>query len=703
MKSNIYTIYLLIPIVSLVVVACRGNVQKNAHNLSVVETSLPVETMPVAETQTEGKQMPTALPIVTAKEAQKLNDEAIAYALTEKEKREPFYELYHNSELESVCFQGTIRATSAIPDPETNDYDNCLYALLVELDSFFADKEESNKEEMPYEVIIAVPIMKEKVINKSNIFEPGDKIICTCAEYDTMPQEIQEIQLSDDILSYEHQQYYTFEINRINSFSKEGNRHFAKRKISLLPIQPLPKDENAAALRKKRIQDEISRIEEEIQKHGGSFEKWKEEYKSIEQTYKKKCEEGYEGWINDSFFSAGGSESTYKTKEYIEGITPYKQYLEKNNIDLIVVRFPSKWDFAARVLASEDFQENPAWVEHYYECLKNDIEIVDPMPEMWKHRFDYTEFYFFQVPEEIHPYNGYAFVTAQVLASCLERYSFKNEKQSYLLKNVVFPSPSPKYYYPKGNSKFDSNSPMALQSIYKDGSRLRCTDYSSSPFLVFSNSLFTYPSTWIGAGFPEYLAYHAGITPDFIYQQGQQNSMLRTLVSNPTILSNRRAAIMPGGYFMWHGFPPFPKYFFDNPKSISLEKTLVLRENNGVIKDLAFSCSETFNLSNIEGGGVNFEFNSKYARFSLAYTIPYILDKKVCMVRIIFKEYNKTTITARDAQDNSIIEPESEADGYLKRCDLFIPIQDKPRDIKLDCRIHGSNFTQIEKIELWYY
>ena len=144
MKSNISTICLLIliPIVSLV--ACRGNIQIIAHNLSVVETSLSAKTMPVVETKSEGKQMPTAVPIVTAKEAQKLNDEAIAYALTEKEKREPFYELYHNSKLESVCFQGTIRATSAIPDPETNDYDNCLYALLVELDSFFADKE-SNK------------------------------------------------------------------------------------------------------------------------------------------------------------------------------------------------------------------------------------------------------------------------------------------------------------------------------------------------------------------------------------------------------------------------------------------------------------------------------------------------------------------------------------------------------------------------------
>ena len=92
---------------------------------------------------------------------------------------------------------------------------------------------------------------------------------------------------------------------------------------------------------------------------------------------------------------------------------PYKKYLEENNIDLIVLRIPSKWDFAARVLASDDFHENPEWVEHYYECLKNDIEIVDPMPEMWNHRFDFPLFYFYHVPSEIHPFEGQAFISAQ--------------------------------------------------------------------------------------------------------------------------------------------------------------------------------------------------------------------------------------------------------------------------------------------------
>ena len=54
---------------------------------------------------------------------------------TESEKKEPFFELYEGLPLETVSFEGTIRAASMIPDPAKNDYDSCLYALFVELNS----------------------------------------------------------------------------------------------------------------------------------------------------------------------------------------------------------------------------------------------------------------------------------------------------------------------------------------------------------------------------------------------------------------------------------------------------------------------------------------------------------------------------------------------------------------------------------------
>ena len=294
------------PITKTKLVEMKPTENKSVESKPVVEkkpaTTKPVETKPAKESVL----LPAAIPFVTAEEAVKLNEEAKEYALAEKERREPFFRYYQDTNLDSVCFQGTIRATSTIPDPEKNDYDNCLYALFVDIDALLSDV--TTDTEIPCEVIVNVPIMKNKSILQDNRFLPGDKVWCACSEYDKMPQGIQEIQLSDDIQSYEHQQYFSIGINKIASFQKDGNRNFAKREITILPIQTIQKNEKAADLRKQRIQNEIVRIEEEINAHGGSFEKWKEKYKPVAEKYKLLSSEGYKGWTNDSFFATGGNE-----------------------------------------------------------------------------------------------------------------------------------------------------------------------------------------------------------------------------------------------------------------------------------------------------------------------------------------------------------------------------------------------------------
>ena len=232
---------------------------------------------------------------------------------------DPFYGVYAGEDLETVAFEGTVLAASAIPDPSKNDYDSCLYALLVDLDSVLSTTPLSSRIERV--VLVNTPIMKDRTPIGQNAFEPGTKIACTAAEYDAMPQEIQEIQLSDDIQSFEHQQYYPLKIKQVAAFQKKGNKNFAKREISVLPIQSLPRDENAVLSRRERIQKEIRRVESELAGHGGSFEAWREEYRPIAEKYRKLREKGYAGWIQDSYFACGDEESTYMTKEYIEFVT----------------------------------------------------------------------------------------------------------------------------------------------------------------------------------------------------------------------------------------------------------------------------------------------------------------------------------------------------------------------------------------------
>ncbi len=677
---------------------------KPAAETKPVEMKSVTETKPIkTKLVTEETLAPAAIPVVTAEEAEKLNEAAKEFALAEKERREPFFRLYQDSNIETLCFEGTIRATSTIPDPTKNDYDNCLYALFIELDSLLSDVPGETK--IPYEVIVNTPIMKEKKILQDNKFFPGDKVWCTCAEYDAMPQNIQEIQLSDDIQSYEHQQYYSMTIHKITAFQKGGNRNFAKREITVLPLQILPKEEKAVIARKKRIQSEIQRIEEELKKHGGTFESWKEEYKPIIEKYNKLSSEEYKVWINDSYFACGKGEPSYKTKEFIEGLQPYKKYLEDNNIDFIMVRIPNKWEFSRCVLTSDVFQENPAWVEHYYECLKNDIEIVDPMPEMWEHRFDFPLFYYYNVQSETHPFEGQAFMSAKVLSNVLKRYSYSTSETPLELEDCALSANIPRNFWPEGNSHFNPVEHVRVKRVIQDGKTIGgLTVNTGSPFLFLSHSFFAHPNREQGASVPAYTAYFIKHIPDWFYQDGISTPMIRNLVSDSQALSNRKVVIMVGHPSFWSSsFPSFPKYITDKAKCISLENSLDFQSSDITNLDNGSFLFEK-DEDNVTSFTQNTEMEKPNKYFDVQLSVPSVKDKGTCMLRVNFgtNSYIKTVIS--DTETKTRIDTTTLSPGKNLHTDFYIPIADEARKISIRfAPSYPDKQFSIKNIELWYY
>ena len=653
----------------------------------------------------EEKSAPAAIPTATQEEAEKLNKEAIEYANEEKEKREPFFRLYQNIKLRTFCFEGTVRATSSIPDPAENDYDNCLYAVFVEIDSLLSDVPSDTG--IARGVLVNVPIMKDKTILQGNKFSFGDKVLCTCTEYDSMPQGIQEIQLSDDIQSFDHQQYYPIEIKKISAFRAGGNKNFSKREISILPIQTYPKEEKAAKLRQERIQTEIEHIEEQLKKHGGTFEKWKEEYKSIEGKYEKLSAQKYKGWINDSYFAAEPGTPVYKTKEYIDGILPYKKHLEKNNIDLIVVRVPTKGEFAQSVLCSDDFQDNPTWIEHYYNCLKNDIEIIDPMYEMWKQRFNFPLFYFYNIPEEQHPFEGQAFVSAELISTVLKRYQYQESKQEIILVDSTFQSNQSKYFWPNGNEKYDSTKNIVFKQVNRNDEPIgNLSSSSGSPFLFLSNSYFWYPHRSLGASVPGYTAYFLQAIPDWFYQDGTHNPMIRNLIAKPELLNFRKAVIMVGHPNDWKEFPPLPKYIQEQATRITLEKTL-----NAFSDELTLHKNDSFMYSMDENGSMSFVSKDISAsqttnQFDIDLRIPCIDGKKTCMIRVNFNKASYINVKIIPDKSDNTIDTCTIAPGNGQKADLFVPLSDSSRNVKIlfqtPFKLKEKEFI-IKDIELWYY
>ena len=667
----------------------------NIESTPVAKTNPVIETIPRA---------PAAIPAATPEEAETFNREAIEYAIAKKEKVEPFYNLYQNSHLETVVLEGTIRTVSTIPNPETNDYDNCLYALFVEIDSLLSDL--TDNATISYEIILNAPIMKDKTIFQNNVFYPGDKIWCTCAEYDTMPQPIQEIQLSDDIQSFEHQQYYATKINKISSFSETGNKTFAKREISILPIQSFPKDETVSALRKERILSEIARVENEIKNHGGSFQSWKEEYKTIAKRYDQLISEEYNVWINDSYYSAVMRETNYDSESFIKEILPYKKYLEDNNIDLILLRMPTKGDFAARVLGADDYQENPAWVECYYNFLKNDIEVVDPMHEMWIHRFDYPLFYFYHMPRENHPLEGTTFTASKVLSGVLKRYSYKKQSPISLI-DVTSERNDPRFFWPSGNPKYDSKKHITYHGVIQDDKFVKTSVNSGSPFLFTSNSFFDYPDRSSGATVLGYTSYFLQTIPDWLYQSGVGcGPMLKNLVSNSNLLSGRQVVVMDviGGPTRNDSFPSLPKYLLDGANKICLEKTIntLTDETDGI----EIKAQPNVLINKTDDGKTSIKSNSESASiFSFSMEIQPVPGKSTCMLRLNFSNTIAGSFTIVDLKDNSKLDFGEIANGQNLFVDFFIKTSadSTPRKIDVKCNFSGPREIILRNIELWYY
>ncbi len=702
MKSVITAICLLITLVILFVIIIDFQDLFSGNDVILQEETTTKNTTPIAktesmqatntkeietsvETRREEKNVPSAVPVLSPEEAE----------LLIKEQKDPFFSLYENTEFETVCFEGTVRSVSKIPDLQKNDYPDCLYVVRLDVNSFQANSPLS--ERITKELYIVVPILKDNVVISSYVLKAGDKIICNSALYDDMPQTINEIQLSDDFQSFEDSYYYILEIKKTNAFCNNGIKEFAKKELSIPSIQAMPKDENACFLRKERIEKEILRIEEEIKQHGGSFSAWKTEYKTIAEKFKNLRNEKWKGWIGDSYYSTGeGGELSYNTNAFIEGILPYKKYLEKKGIDLIILRIPHKEDFAARVLGSETFQENPAWVEHYYNCLKNDIEIVDPMPEMWNHRFDLPVFYFYWT-EQTHPGEGMHFYAAKYLASILERYGNQPEPDSFSIKRVKTTGNKADLLYPPGNDKFPSGTNIEYYQVLQGGNVLGDLEQSSgSPFLFVSNSFFgKVPIN--DESLPKYVTYHLQNKVDWLYQPSKHQSLFRILFYNMDLLSNRKAVIVIGMGGMWSSIPAMPRYYSDDVSKITLEKTIHFDELS-IFDNNQYLFKET-------GEGIQIDYNTKRS-FSFNVTLPTVSEMQICILRIKFYANSFPRITAIDSQDGSIIESSVQPSVDVNRyCEFYIPVKNDPRDItiKFDYAASEPNTTYFEKCELWYY
>jgi len=231
-------------------------------------------------------------------------------------------------------------------------------------------------------------------------------------------------------------------------------------------------------------------------------------------------------------------------------------------------------------LSTSEYTDNPYWLELYRDCLKNDIEIVDPLPEMWKRYNEFPLCYFYHIPEEGHPFTGGSFIIADVLSNVLKRYTEQSDADSFVLSESAYVSPGRRNraYYPTGNSKYDPTKLMSFPVVLskKTNAVPSLESNTESPFLFCSNSFGAYPSRMAGGSIPHYTIYRTGIIPAWFYQDGIGMSMLRHCVTKPQILQNRKAVILIMHPNMWwEPISAFPVSIKLNITQMVLEKAIL--------------------------------------------------------------------------------------------------------------------------------
>ena len=319
------------------------------------------------------------------------------------------------------------------------------------------------------------------------------------------------------------------------------------------------------------------------------------------------------------------------------------------------------------VHASDVFQENPAWVEHYYECLKIGIEIVDPMPEMWEHRFDFPLFYYYNVQSESHPFEGQAFMSTKVLSDVLKRYSYPTSETPFELEDCALRTNRPRYFWPEGNIHFNPEDYVKVKRVIQDGKTIGgLTVNTGSPFLFLSNSFFAHP--------------------------------------DPQALSNRKVVIMVGHPGFWsNSFPSFPKYITDKAKCISLEISLDFQSSNIINLDNGSFLFEK-DEENVTSSTQNTEMDKTNKYFDIQISVPSVEDKETCMLRINFGTNSDITTVISDKDTKDKIDQTTLSPGKNLHTDFYIPVADGTRQISIRfAPSYPDKQFSINNIELWYY
>ncbi len=457
------------------------------------ETKPVDETKPGAKTNPEEK-APAAVPVVTAEEAEKLNELAIVLS---------------NENMTLV--EGEITARSKLPDPENSDYPNCRFTV-----HFIGNTIQSGNP-CPKELSLVVEGFENYRVLPNNDIKKGDKVLCSIIPFEKLPEDYQSTQQADDLDLFLLDSYYVLDIQVIKEYTDSEPRSpisgidFIRRNDNYVSIYERqlnpPISEEIEQAQNFAIQTDLDRITKELRDYDDAKkqdvnarfkEAWiKEKEKDPPNFNRVTTSRGTYVWrnINGSFWTLpvdynliGG----YGTiQDYnLQALVAFRDYLHLQGIQLVISIVPDEYDISARVI-NRAFKDVPDFRTAIIvkQLLENGIEAVYPSKDIIDNYNRYPWAFFF--PDNVHAADTTQDILAEILAERIKRFHLESNidrnKVSFVQKPHSYSS-NPALVWPSNcdiGTNVSGENYMMNAALYDNHP---IPKDNSSPILVIGNS-----------------------------------------------------------------------------------------------------------------------------------------------------------------------------------------------------------------------
>lgn len=523
---------------------------KNGHNTLVTEKINSKEIKTIKVELSVFEQFALIAPTVSVKGSIVLTDLSI----------------YRRDYDEFTIVEGEIIERSALPAPEDTDYPDCRYT------AHFVGK--TILSGMPCNKELALSIdgfLKKKLLPTT--IKPGDKIRCAIIPVASLPDDLASIQEADDLSLFNLDSYFVTSYYIISSYSDFSTNYNASIPFKSDTFEftsafnqgfnpPIPESvKDAQNTKIKKDLEEANKMIAYIEENKDDIEKrfqdaWTKEKKRFPDGFNT-IKNGSIYWrnIDNSFWCLPSNyslipQTPYRiSKDRIDAIVAFKDFLESNGVQLIVSLVPDWYEISSRII-NPAFKNIPDLQCAIYVKQLSEAGIECPY-EVTKILENYNRFqfaYFF--PSNDHPSTTTQYSIAEEMVDRLSRYDIKPNLNPSSFSHAKANEPSPFGVFFPSNCDIgtnDANEEIVGEMVYYDGKLVQ--QDPSSKIIVFGNSTAYSPGKMTGGqhSFSAFLSEKMLYPVDdyIVGAEGPMTTLVQRVFEHPdAFLKDKRVVIL---------------------------------------------------------------------------------------------------------------------------------------------------------------